>query len=82
MALGLIVLGICLGTRLVLGISAFSEIGLLELLKALLVGTGFDLVTVIYVLTPTLLLLLVIPSRWLNSRVGQILQWLWLALNA
>lgn len=82
LALGLIFLGICLATRLVLGISAFSETGIIELLKALLVGTGFDLVTVIYVLTPTLLLLLFIPSRWLNSRAGQILQWLWLALNA
>lgn len=82
LALGLIFMGICLATRLVLGISAFSETGAIELLKALLVGTGFDLVTVIYVLTPTLLLLLFIPSRWLNSRIGQILQWLWLALNA
>lgn len=82
LALGLIFMGICLATRLVLGISAFSETGVIELLKALLVGTGFDLVTVIYVLTPTLLLLLFIPSRWLNSRAGQIVQWLWLALNA
>lgn len=81
-AMGLAYLSISLITRLVLGISAFREIGAVDLLKATFVGTGFDLVTVIYVLTPSLLALLMAPSKWLNSRIGGYLQWGWLALNA
>ncbi|MDO9192910.1 MAG: LTA synthase family protein, partial [Undibacterium sp.] len=80
-ALGLTFLSICLLTRLVLGVTVLNETGLFDLLKAIIVGTAFDLITAIYVLTPTLLLLLFIPERWLHSKIGKIIQWIWLALH-
>lgn len=82
LALGLIFLSISLLTRLVLSFTVLDETGILELLKAIIVGTAFDVITAMYVLTPTLLLLLLIPEKWLHSRIGRIAQWVWLGLHA
>lgn len=64
---------IALGTRLVLlvaardGIEWFS----IEALRVLAIGAGYDLVTLVYFALPMVLVLCVLPVRWLQGRIGR-----------
>ena len=68
-------LSISLATRLVLLYAARDGIGLLSLeaLRALVVGFGYDLVTLCYFALPLVLVLCLTPSRLLQGRFGRAL---------
>jgi phosphoglycerol transferase MdoB-like AlkP superfamily enzyme len=76
-ALALAALYLCLGavTRLVLWarFGTAADVSLTDLPLLLLAGLVNDLVTSLYVVTPLVLYLLLVPDRWHRSRISQAL---------
>lgn len=68
-------LAVSLATRIVLLFAARDGIAALsyEALRALVIGTGYDLVTLLYFALPMVLVLCVLPARWLQGRIGRCL---------